>query len=389
MTHQKFATPRTATPIEVRRATEADLPSIQQFIAETYGSEAAFKGPDRWRWQFIASPFRPLEDLGPSVWIAVSAGKVVGQIAVQDGCLWLDTERLNAGWIVDVMVHSAFRGLGLSHQIHDAILKERELLVTLTMAPATRRIAERAGCVTLGPTRRFILPCRLSSACVTRYLDHKAHDRPDRARILNPFVATRLGPATVATAGRAVASVRRLLRPRTAMEGFSAEEIHRFPETFDAFWKSAATEFPAIFERSSGFLNWRFCDSPKLSYRKFLLHGRDGALRGYLITRLALPIELPVGVIADVFARPGDTEALDALLSLANDVLAPEAEYLEAAASTPEWQAALRRAGFIATKTMRPTVVATNAAVRARIAAMPDDWHFTKADHDWDQVHPV
>jgi hypothetical protein len=314
---------------------------------------------------------------------------VVGQIAVQDGHLRLGGAAFDVGWIVDVMVHPSFRGLGLSHRIHDAIMADREILVTLTMAPATRRVAERAGCVTLGATRSFIRPHRLNSTGVIRYLDHKVHGNAARARIVKPFIATRIGPAALATAARVLAGARRLFRPRQALSGFRTEEIDRFPDELDAFWNSAAQRFPAIFERSARFLNWRFCDSPGLSYQRFLLRDDAGSLRGYLVTRVTMQVELPAGVIVDMFAAPGDTQALDALLALADDALGSQAEYLEAAASTPDWQAALRRAGFIATRTMRPTVVATDPAVRARIAAMPDDWHFTKADHDWDQVHPV
>ena len=114
-----------------------------------------------------------------------------------------------------------------------------------------------------------------------------------------------------------------------------------------------------------------------------------GTLVGDLVTRLGEPVELPLGVVADIFAGPEDAATLDALLALANRTLASDAEPLEAAASHPAWQAALRRAGFIATRTMHPTIVCTDEDLRARLARTLDDWHFTKADHDWDRVHPV
>lgn len=112
-------------------------------------------------------------------------------------------------------------------------------------------------------------------------------------------------------------------------------------------------------------------------------------IRGYLVTRIGNPVELPLGVIADFFAPPDDMAALDALLALAHDVLAPDCEYLEAATSTLAYRAALARAGFIATRTMRPTVVCTDPALKTRVETSLAGWHFTKAGHDWDQVHPV
>lgn len=375
-------------PVEIRRATLDDLPAIQDFIAQTYGVGAGFKGPDRWYWQFVDTPYRPEEDEGPAVWIAMSDGIVVGQTAVQDGTVLIGGQAFPAGWIVDVMIHPDCRGQGLGHRIHNAILPDREMLVTLTMALATRRIAERAGCVTLGPTRQFILPLRLGMRTVRRYLAYKAHDRPDRARALHMFAGSGIGPAAIATAARGISRLRRLRSPGPPGKAFDVTEIVHFPEDIDALWHRASAAFPAVFERSTRFLNWRFCDCPGLDYRRFLLRS-GGEIRGYLVTRLGTRDELPIGVVADMFALPDDIAALDALIALACDVLSPEAEYLEAAASTPAFQVALQQAGFLATRTMHPTVVCRDPAMKARVEAQRDGWHFTKADHDWDQIHPA
>lgn len=379
---------KTTTQIEIRRAVPDDLPAIQDFIRKTYGSSALFKGPDRWYWQFVDTPFRPAGDQGPTVWIALSDGAVVGQTAVQDGVAVIEGKQVPSGWIVDVMVDPDFRGHGLGHRINDAIMLDRAVLVTLTMAPATRRIAERAGCITLGPTRQFILPTRLGMRTVRRYLTYKAHDRPDRALALRLFAASGLGPALTATVAQGIARFRRLTAPSGPGRDVEITEIDRFPDSYDMFWQKTAEHFSATFERSARFLNWRFCDCPDLIYRRFLLTS-GGAIRGYLITRLGTLNELPIGVIADVFTRPDDHSALDALIAYAYDVLGPQAEYLEAAASTPSFEASLRRAGFIATRTMRPTVVCTDPATKAHMSRHLDDWHFTKADHDWDQIHPA
>jgi hypothetical protein len=91
----------------------------------------------------------------------------------------------------------------------------------------------------------------------------------------------------------------------------------------------------------------------------------------------------------DVFAQPDDTEALDGLLAHGVTVLTPNSDFIEAAASHPAWQKALLRAGFLQTRTMRPTVVCRDPVLRDELAGLLNAWHFTKADHDWDQVHPI
>lgn len=370
--------------LKIRRAHPEDVDAIQDFIGATYGNTAPHKGLKRWGWQFLDTPFRPSGDVGPTVWIATEGDRIAGQIAVQDGRLWLEGAHIAAGWIVDVMIRPEWRGYGLGHRIHAAVMKERPVLVTLTMAPATRRIAERAGGLTLGKVRQFIRPHSLRAETVRRFLAAKAVGRPVRVRGIRLFNASGLGPVAVAFGARLAA---RPIR-RMAMRDGRIEEVARFPESIDALWQESRMARGALFERSASFLNWRFAEAPGLVYRRFLLW-EDNGVAGYVITRLPAPSELSSGVVADLYARPGDTTTLDALLAHTTEVLAPHTEYLEAGASSPDLVAALHRAGFIATRTHRPTVVVTDPELRARLSRYAGPWHFTKADHDWDQVHPA
>ena len=375
--------------LHVRRATPDDITAILDFVDETYGDGAPFKNRARHRWQYEESPFTPEDETDPTIWLALDGATVVGTIAVQDGAIRLDGLTIPAGWIVDVMVHPRYRGRQLSHLIHDAIMQERPVLVTLTMAAATRRVAERAGCLTLGPTRQFIRPHRLRARTVARYLVYKSrYGTRWRKLLLRGFNLTQVGPWIVAGLGRFAGWTRRRNPSIPFLKGFEVQEVERFPDTVDTLWEKISAKLGPVFDRSTRFLNWRFVECPGLAYRRFLLY-REGMLVGYLVTRVAQEMELPAGIVVDILASPDDDAALDALLDLAARTLADETEYLEAAASHPAWQVALRRAGYIATRTMYPTVVCTDTQLRKRLASALNDWHFTKADHDWDQVHPV
>jgi GNAT superfamily N-acetyltransferase len=377
--------PRSCT---VRRATSADLSGLVTFIGETYGTSASFKHAERLLWQFRDAPWRREASADPAIWIAVDGERVVGTIGVQDAAAWIGGSRIDAGWIVDVMIHPDWRGMGLGHQIHAAIMQERKTLVTLTMAPATRRIAERAGAVTLGPTGQFICPKKLSATTVARFLQAKAEGRGRLTPVIKAFAQSGIGPSTVAFAGRLMSHILARAKPDAVQRNLEIEEIERFPDEMEPFWVDMREQLPAVFDRSTAALNWRFVDCPGLAYRRFLLR-RDGRICGYLVTRLGSTEELPVGIVADMLAAPADTEAVDLLLGLAKTVLFPQCEYLEAAASAPFLSVALRRAGFLRTRTMRPTVVCTDCRLREQIAAHGDDWYFTKGDHDWDQIHPI
>ena len=198
----------------VRRASVEDMPALLRFVGETYGAGAPYKDRTRHRWQFEESPFKADVSADPTIWLAEDRGRVIGVIGVQDGRLWVGGRAVPAGWIVDVMVHPEARGQGLSHLIHDRIMAERKVLVTLTMAEATRRVAERAGCLTLGPVRQFVLPHKLSARSVTRFLRYKSEfGSAGRRRILGALIATRVGPWSVAALGRLTTSARRRNAP--------------------------------------------------------------------------------------------------------------------------------------------------------------------------------
>jgi GNAT superfamily N-acetyltransferase len=276
--------PEPATSTLVRRAQREDWPAIERFLAANYGAEAPFKHHARWLWQFVHNPFHLERNEAPTVWIALEGDEVIGQLSVQDGQVRIATRTYPAGWIVDVMVDARARGRGLGHAIHRAIMAERPLLVTLTMAPATRRIADRAGALTLGPVREYVLPVALSGATISHLLANRAAMRRSRAPALARALdlAARL-PAAPDLAAAAMRGAARL-RQRPAPVDGRIEEMDRLGEAADALWERLANRFPASFVRTSQFLDWRFGQAPDLTYRKFLLK-RGGAVAGWLVTR--------------------------------------------------------------------------------------------------------
>ena len=110
--------------VEVRRARLSDYPAIAAFLREAYEDLAPFKGEERWRWQFTNNPYGDHSDEYAPVWIADDAGRVVGQIAVQQGSLEIEGAVHSAGWIVDVIILPSHRGLGLGHRLHAAVASE-------------------------------------------------------------------------------------------------------------------------------------------------------------------------------------------------------------------------------------------------------------------------
>jgi len=372
--------------IDVRRARIEDLPAILAFVNDCYGSAAPFKGERRWRWQFVDTPY-PDPDGEPPVWIALDGERVVGQIALQPAKMFVHGDASPAGWIVDVMVRPQYRGMGLAHRIHDAMVASGRTLVTLNMAAATRRLAESAGAVTLPPTFELIRARRLSGDTVTRVLKERFERRNALVRgvgrlLLGSKVAPALAASAVNLATRGGSS-------RSPGDGVTVAAVATPDwDHADDLARRCQAAYANVFDRGADFLRWRFERAPDLKYQ-WAQAGRANTLCGLAAWRRPLLVELPIGVLSDVLALPADGATLDGLVEAAVSDLAGHSEAVVAGASHPAHLASLRRHGFRVFKTHRPTVVSAGGPWLEDLRSSPGTWHLTKADQDWDQVTPA
>jgi hypothetical protein len=301
--------------------------------------------------------------------------------------LQVENRMLEAGWIVDVMILPDYRGMGMGHRIHDEIAKNVPILVTLTMAPATRRIAERAGCITLGRVRQLSRWVRLDADTVQRYMLLRTA-RHARSQAVARFACSSLRFHHLFP--KVVNPVLRLRDQLTASRSKPGDtevrEIGRFGQDVDHLWERTRRDFPVIFPRDSRFLNWRFVDCPDLNYRRFTAH-RGGKTVGYVVLRRSEPVELRQGIIVDLYAARDDATTIEDLLCYSLNFWGQDVATIECATSIAEIETAFRKHGFFATRTERPTVVCRDPALRPRLEELKDSWFLSKGDHDWDQIH--
>lgn len=369
--------------VTIRQAGVEDLPAIQRMIRDCYGPVAAFKSEARWRWQFLETPY-PSEPSGLApVWIATLSETVIGQIAVQPATMYVAGRPFPAGWIVDVMVRPEHRGRGVANRIHDAIAADGRTVVTLTMALATRKIAERAGAITLPPVYELVRPERLSGHTLVEVLKGPVERRGPLVRALGTaFLASGVGPAMLAGGINLAAGLGRApVRPATTSD--SAPDAAQA----DALFARCQAAYPAMFDRGAAFLNWRFGQAPDLVYD--WVQARQGeTLTGLALLRAPLAAELPVGVLSDLIAPP-EVTVLDELVARAVAAFSGRTEAIVAGASHPAQLAALKRHGFKVVRAHHPTVVSADKELLAELSSNEVVWSLSKADHDWDQVNPV
>ncbi len=373
---------------EIRQTELSDWKAIERFVAATYGASAPYKGAARWRWQMVDTPYFIASESRPHSWIALHAGEVVGQISLQDAQLWIGQHSEDVGWIVDVMIHPEHRGQGLGHKIYRAIHDTGKTMITLTMAEATRRMAERLGCITLAPVDHLVRIERLSAKTVRSLVLARTEIRPSLRKLGRIFSATRFGPALL---GMVATVVARLLSAAARPVQIEPDvvDIERFlPEFLDNITTDMRAKLPAMFDRSPQFCAWRFDAVPDLVYGR-AQRIRDGKPVGMVVWRLPQRDELSVGTIVDILVDPDDNETIEILVSHALARMSGSCDTVVAGSSHPSFKAGLARMGFFTMRQHRPTVVSNSPRVLELFEKLNTCVHMSKADHDWDQIHAV
>lgn len=375
------------TGIIVRRARRSDRPAIARFIEDAYGAAAPYKATPRWTWQFVDNPFVSQKSDELPIWIAVDDGRVVGQVALQMGPLQMNGNTFEAGWVVDLMILPSYRGAGIAHCVHDAAANDVDILVSMTMANASRRVAKRRGYIPLVEVHQLTRWVRLDAASVRRYLlvrtaNHRwAHVA---ARLgCSIFMFHLLFPRLANPLLRLRDFVKQSARRRGST---SIVEVDSFGSEIDELWERTQGDYPVIFRRDAQFLNWRFVDCPELKYRRFVAD-RDGRTVGYVVLRRADPVELPQGVIVDLYASRRDTETIDELVRHSLAFFGDTIAAVDCGTSIAEFEAVLRSHSFFRTYTHHPTCIYRDSAPSDRLGQLRNDWFFSKGDHDWDQIH--
>ncbi len=374
--------------VDVRQAIESDRPAVAAYVARIYGEYAPYKDAERFDWQYVRNPYAKQFD-GLPLWLAMDGETIIGQLGVQPGQVCIKGQMYPAGWMVDLIVDPAYRGQSLGQRLYSQAATSAPFLLALTMAPAFRRMGEKLGCVTLAPLAQFVRPARMSGDAVRRYIEHRTrHHR--RARAAARF-ATRVLQAhhVLSMAANPVLAVRDWSR-RSRSDAAAGEiaEVERFGEEADALWAAVGGEHGAGVPRDAQYLNWRYTNCPHLHYRCFVLR-RDGCVRGIMVLRTALSVELPAGHIVEVVASRSDSDTLDALVQYAVEHFGKSVAVVQCVSSMPELHMSLKRAGFRARAMMHPTCVCGGEAAKAACESVRDGWLFSAGDHDLDQVWAV
>jgi hypothetical protein len=94
---------------------------------------------------------------------------------------------------------------------------------------------------------------------------------------------------------------------------FEVVETRSFDDRIDAFWEKVKEHYNFILEKSSRYLNWRYCDPRGGNYR-VMQAVKDGEVLGFIVTELKNTGSYAEGYVVDLLTLPERLDVADTLL---------------------------------------------------------------------------
>ena len=203
---------------------------------------------------------------------------------------------------VDVAVHPDYEGRGVMRGLRAFALDEQRQaydfrLRMLSGHPAMVHLAQEEGLGRLAPIDVLLHPIKLWP--------------PSQKRKLSVGGAPSGWLRAAAHTVRRGTNALRTLSQR-APTPWTVREVSRFDPGMDAFWEEASKPYDFIIERTSDYLNWRYCDARAGAFTAKVAE-RDGRILGYVV----VCVRRATGSVADLLTLPDRTDVASSLVGAA------------------------------------------------------------------------
>lgn len=317
-----------------------------------------------WDWQYDRNPCHGEES---PAFLFVDPPRVLGLLGTIPVELNAGGETCAASWGIDVVSHPEFRNAGVGGYLVMAWDGATPVSLSLGVTDMALEVFRASGRTFAGaiPVFKRVLSPR------------KVLGRRFRSRLVASLASGALTWMDGRAARpRAFPSALVFERLEGALEGHAAE--------LQALWDRVAGAHPFAVRRTPAYLAWRFREKPGGGFDLWAVR-RDGALCGWVATRVLERDGLRAGYVADLLAEP-DEDVLGFAIAGAVDALARDgADLVECLASKAEYQRALQRAGFWKRPSTTRFLYKVNDPAldgRFRGAETLEAWHITYADSD-------
>jgi hypothetical protein len=228
-------------------------------------------------WLFERNPHRDPD--GPSLWLCIRDGVVVGQQATIPVILKVHNAERRAAWLIDWMIHPQWRMRGVALALLSASAEHHELMLGLGLEDVAYKTVHRAGWTDVGRLSLFVRP--LDAGACARALNRSG------------FIGKLVPRALLGGSARVIRRV------AAAITGITAEPIAAFDERVDEIWDKAGGDHAVLVKRDYVSVRWRYDDGPFRGLYQRYYFKRGGETVGYAVLRFAKWRGQPVGRVVD------------------------------------------------------------------------------------------
>ncbi len=281
----------------VRPYREEDMHGLLALYSDVFGRE---RTEEEFRWKLLG-PGTAID----TVWVAESAdGEIIGQHAGIPMRLKLGDSIVTAMHAVEAMSHRDFRREGMLTRLGGGLYgRWQEQGVPLIIGLPHEGWGSRAyalGYRQAFPMRWLSRPLRPLSIVLSKVQSRMSKVQSSGSKVQGPRF--------------------RVQSPKSEAEGWTLDlqDIqvlrHEFAgPDFDELWSDIGGAYSNAVVRDARWVQWRYLDAPTAPY-SLLLASRKGRPTGYIAYRTVTSGARRIGRIADIFARPNDTQTTRALV---------------------------------------------------------------------------
>jgi len=246
---------------------------------------------DYWKWKY------PDNQEGMLITVAEADGRIIGCAHGTNRKAKIGREIVLCGFGADVGLHPDFRGRGVfaemdKEQLRARLTRPAYMTYTITTVPT---VIKKGGPAFPQPVLHMIRVRDIDKHLAMTPLQHP--------RILKTgFLALSL------------------LRKGTRSSAASDKQVHirrvdAFDERMDDFWDNVKNAYSFILQRTTNYLNWRYCDRRAGDFTVKIAE-KDGKIAGFSVLRInRRNRDYPEGYLVDLLALPGEREVENALMA--------------------------------------------------------------------------
>ncbi|MEK7567097.1 MAG: GNAT family N-acetyltransferase [Patescibacteria group bacterium] len=297
-----------------------DRSKFKRFVSSYFYPRYILNNDEFFDWQYLKNPHNFFKNY--SVGIIKENKKFLGFLGLVPYKLKVfDKTHKNCGALCNLMIDNACRALGLGSVLVAACQKNFSLITGTGYNPKTEQMYKRIGnWFAMGNLDRYIFII----------------DPQKCALIENPQNPD-------------FHKFEKFMEKETeCLSQYNFEEIEKFGDDINDFWKKARNRFPVTVERDDDYLNWRFTNHPLLKYSLYAAK-KDGEINGYLVSRTETAQEnnreYKIGRIVDLVSM---SECDDFIISAFVKLMKQKrADFIDFFSTGKFYAEALEKRGFI------------------------------------------